>query len=84
MSVKKPDGTVIPLVSVPDFNMDWQWLYELKAPIFAPKGSLIIVEGTFDNTVQNPFNPDASKEIRFGIQSTDEMLTGFFNYTLAD
>lgn len=84
MSVIKPNGIIIPLVSVPDFNMDWQWLYELKEPIFAPKGSVIIVEGVFDNTVQNPFNPDASKEVRFGIQSTDEMLTGFFNYTLAN
>ncbi len=84
MSVIKPDGVIIPLVSVPDFNMDWQWLYELKEPIYAPKGSVILVEGVFDNTVQNPFNPDASKEIHFGIQSTDEMLTGFFNYTLAE
>ncbi|WP_432411266.1 redoxin domain-containing protein [Rasiella sp. SM2506] len=84
ISVITPDGGSIPLVSVPDFNMDWQWLYELKEPIFAPKGSVIFVEGVFDNTVQNPMNPDASKEIRFGIQSTDEMLTGFFNYTLAD
>jgi hypothetical protein len=40
------------------------------------------VEGVYDNTYQNPFNPDPSKEIRFGIQSNDEMLIGFFNYTL--
>lgn len=84
ISVIKPTGEIISLVSVPDFNMDWQWLYELKEPMFAPKGSVIFVEGIFDNTVQNPLNPDASKEIRFGIQSTDEMLTGFFNYTLAN
>lgn len=84
MSVIKPNGVIIPLVSIPDFNMDWQWLYELQEPIFAPKGSVILVEGIFDNTVQNPMNPDASKEIRFGIQSTDEMLTGFFNYTIAE
>ncbi|HBR54037.1 MAG TPA: hypothetical protein DEA82_07545 [Flavobacteriaceae bacterium] len=84
MKVIKPSGEVIPLVSVPDFSIDWQWLYKLKEPVYAPKGSVIFVEGIFDNTVQNPLNPDASKDIYFGIQSYDEMLTGFFSYTLAD
>lgn len=84
MHIIEPNGTKVTLVSVPDFSMDWQWHYVLKEPIFAPKGSLIVVEGIYDNTVQNPLNPDASKELKFGIQSTDEMLIGFFNYTLAN
>lgn len=84
MSVIKPNGEVIQLVSVPDFNMDWQWLYKFEEPVRVPKGSIIFVEGIFDNTVQNPLNPDASKDIEFGIQSFDEMLIGFFSYTLAD
>ena len=84
MSVIMPQGESIPLVSVPDFSIDWQWLYKFKEPIYAPKGAVILVEGVYDNSVQNPLNPDASKEITFGIQSYDEMLIGFFNYTLAE
>ncbi|MDX1461839.1 MAG: hypothetical protein R3359_02190, partial [Marinirhabdus sp.] len=84
MSVIRPSGDTIPLVKVPDFSIDWQWLYKLKEPIYAPKGSVIFVEGIFDNSVDNPLNPDASKDVHFGIQSYDEMLTGFFSYTLAD
>ncbi|RDK85445.1 copper type II ascorbate-dependent monooxygenase-like protein [Marinirhabdus gelatinilytica] len=84
MSIIAPNGKVKELISVPDFSFNWQWLYQLKDPMFAPKGSIIQVEGIYDNTVQNPLNPDPSQELHFGIQSTDEMLIGFFNYTLAD
>lgn len=84
MTVVTPDGIKKPIVSVPDFSFNWQWLYQLKEPMYAPKGSVILVEGVYDNTVQNPLNPDASQELHFGIQSTDEMLIGFFNYTLAE
>jgi peroxiredoxin len=83
MTVVMPDGTKKPIISVPDFSFNWQWLYKLKDPLYAPAGSVILVEGEYDNTVQNPLNPDASQELHFGIQSTDEMLIGFFNYTLA-
>ena len=76
------DNTLRTIVSIHDFNFNWQWLYRLKNPISVPKGSKIIVEGIYDNTFQNPLNPDPYKELHYGIQSTDEMLIGFFNYTL--
>jgi len=83
-SVIYPDGIKETIVSVPDFSFNWQRLYELKEPKIIPKGSKILVEGIYDNTYQNPLNPDPEKELRYGIQSTDEMLIGFFNYTLND
>ena len=83
-SVVHPDGTVKPLVSVPDYSFNWQWMYELSEPEFVPKGSVIEVIGIHDNSYQNPLNPDPEKEIRYGLQSSDEMLMGFFYYTLAD
>ena len=83
-SVIHPNGEKETLVSVPDFNFNWQWMYKLENSYFAPKGSVILVEGVYDNSFQNPLNPDPSQELRYGIQSTDEMLIGFFNYTLAD
>lgn len=79
-----PDGSKKTIVSVADYNFNWQWLYKLKEPVFIPKGSKISVEGVYDNTFQNPLNPDPTQELTYGIQSTDEMLIGFFNYTLED
>lgn len=79
-----PDGRKEAIISVADYNFNWQRLYKLKEPLQVPKGSKIRVEGIYDNSYQNPLNPDPSKELHFGIQSTDEMLIGFFNYTLND
>ena len=79
-----PDGTRKTIVSVADYNFNWQWMYKLKVPMSIPKGSMIRVEGFYDNSYQNPLNPDPTKELGFGVQSTDEMLIGFFNYTLDD
>ncbi|MEL6809867.1 MAG: redoxin domain-containing protein [Bacteroidota bacterium] len=79
-----PDGSKKTIISVADYSFNWQWLYKLKEPISVPKGSKILVEGVYENTYQNPLNPDPTKELGFGIQSTDEMLIGFFNYTIED
>ncbi|QNJ99207.1 redoxin domain-containing protein [Constantimarinum furrinae] len=84
VSIVEPDGKNKVLVSVPDYNFNWQWLYKLKVPTFVPKGSIILVEGIYDNTYQNPLNPDPTQEVNWGLQSTDEMLIGFFNFTLAN
>jgi hypothetical protein len=80
--VEFPNDSLSTIVSIPDFNFNWQWLYKLKNPLSIPKGSKIIVEGIYDNSFQNPLNPDPYQELKYGIQSTDEMLIGFFNYTL--
>lgn len=79
-----PNDSLKTIVSIPDFNFNWQWLYKLKDPVSIPRGSKIIVEGIYDNTHQNPLNPDPNKELHYGIQSTDEMLIGFFNYTIEE
>ncbi len=83
-NVQLPNDSLKTIVSIPDFNFNWQWLYKLKEPIPVPKGSKIIVEGIYDNTYQNQLNPDPTQELHYGIQSTDEMLIGFFNYTIDD
>ncbi|NND62722.1 MAG: redoxin domain-containing protein [Flavobacteriaceae bacterium] len=77
-----PNGDEKVMVSVPDFSFNWQFMYKLENPMSLPAGSIIEVEGIFDNSFQNPLNPDPSKILGFGIQSTDEMLIGFLNYTL--
>jgi len=78
----KPDGTIVNLISVSDYDFNWQFLYSYKEPIFLPKGSIIRTEGVYDNSFQNPLNPDPSKKLKFGYQSTDEMFNTSINYTL--
>lgn len=84
VGVEYPNGSKETLISVPDFNFNWQWVYRFETPIDIPRGSKIVVDGVYDNTFQNAFNPDPEKEVRYGIQSTDEMLIGFLHFTIED
>lgn len=84
ITATKPDGSVIDLISVPDFDFNWQLVYNYETPILLPKGTVIKADGLFDNSFQNPLNPDPSKEVIFGYQSSDEMFMGLVNYTIAD
>ncbi|MEP0264844.1 redoxin domain-containing protein [Dokdonia sp.] len=84
LTATKPDGEIIDLISVPDYNFNWQLLYTYEEPLFLPKGSIIKAVGFYDNSFQNPLNPDPTKELSFGYQSTDEMFNTSVNYTIAD
>jgi peroxiredoxin len=78
-----PDGTSELLLSVPQYDFNWQNTYEFEKPKPMPAGTKIHVVGHFDNSPQNPANPDPSKTITFGPQTWDEMFIGYFNYTTA-
>ena len=56
-----PDGTERKLLSVPNYQFNWQMIYTPKEPIFLPKGTTMVVEGAFDNSSMNLTNPDPSK-----------------------
>jgi peroxiredoxin len=71
-----PDGTERKLLSVPNYQFNWQMIYTPKEPIFLPKGTTMVVEGAFDNSSMNLTNPDPSQEVRWGDQSWDEMFLG--------
>ena len=49
-----------------------------------PKGTQLEAVAHFDNSENNAANPDPSKTVRWGQQTWDEMLVGWFNYTSAD
>jgi hypothetical protein len=65
-----------------DFN--WQIGYELAQPLLLPKGTRLIGISHFDNSVNNPFNPDPSKEVRWGPQNWDEMSAAFIGIVIPD
>jgi hypothetical protein len=54
-----------------DFN--WQEGAEFVKPIPLPKGTRLVGIAHFDNSLNNVFNPDPTKEVRWGSQTTDEM-----------
>jgi hypothetical protein len=70
------------LVSVPRYNYLWQTIYVEDKPLELPKGTRIDISAHWDNSANNPFNPDPSKTIRWGDQSWDEMLVGFVGVTV--
>ncbi len=72
-----PDGTSELLLSVPKYNFNWQFNYPLKEPVFLPAGTRLVARGAMDNSAQNPFNPDPSKPVHFGLQTKHEMFFGF-------
>lgn len=76
-----PDGRKRTLLSVPRWDFNWQSAYVFAEPIKAPKGSRLHAIAHWDNSCNNPYNPDPSKEVRFGLQTWDEMMVGWCVYT---
>ena len=72
-----PDGTSKTLLSVPKYDFNWQFKYELKEPLFLPAGTKLIAEGAMDNSDRNLGNPDPTRPVFFGLQTMHEMFFGF-------
>lgn len=72
-----PDGTSEQLLSVPNYQFQWQMNYWYKEPKFLPAGTTIVTEGAFDNSTANPNNPNADVDVTWGEQSWDEMFIGW-------
>ncbi len=78
-----PDGRSETLLSVPKYDFNWQITYELAQPKVLPKGTNIEVIAHFDNSTGNLYNPDPTQTVRWGDQTWEEMMIGFFT-TLVD
>jgi hypothetical protein len=75
-----PDGRKDTLLFVPAYNFHWQITYRAAKPIFLPKGTRLVITAHFDNSPNNPLNPDPSKVIRWGAASETEMMDGWVEY----
>jgi peroxiredoxin len=72
-----PDGRTETLLSVPDYDFNWQTPYRFARPLVIPKGTRLSWIGRWDNSADNPRNPDPKKEVRWGLQTWDEMQNGW-------
>jgi hypothetical protein len=74
-----PDGKSETLLYVPDYDFNWQSVYRFAEPLRVPKGTKLSWIGHWDNSADNPRNPDATKEVRWGLQTWDEMQNGWMD-----
>jgi hypothetical protein len=73
-----PDGTTETLLSVPRYDFNWQITYELAKPKVLPAGTKVEVIAHYDNSTANKYNPDPTKDVRWGDQTWEEMMIGFW------
>lgn len=75
-----PDGSSKVLLSVPRYDFNWQTYYVPRVPVALPAGTKIECTAHFDNSTNNKFNPDATKDVRWGEQTWEEMMIGWLSY----
>lgn len=80
LTLRLPDGTEEILHSQPRYDFGWQREYTFDNLINIPKGSLLIADYIFDNSVENKWNPDPERRVTFGEQTMDEMLFTYVYY----
>ncbi|MFN0120007.1 MAG: hypothetical protein ACKV2V_05850, partial [Blastocatellia bacterium] len=78
-----PDGKVETAFEIPRYDFNWQRGYPLAQPIPVPKGTVAEYIATWDNSAKNKFNPDPAQVVKWGENTTDEMMGGFLNYEAA-
>lgn len=74
-----PNGDQEVLLDIPRYDFNWQLKYILEEPRLLPRGTVIKCTAVYDNSAGNLANPDPSKTVRWGDQSWEEMMIGFFN-----
>jgi hypothetical protein len=74
----KPDYEIEPLLRV-NYHFHWQMSYRLAEPRFLRAGTELQAVAWYDNSKANAHNPDADAEVRWGEQTYDEMMVGFFD-----
>ncbi len=75
-----PDGKKEILLSVPNYKFRWQRRYAFQKPLHLLAGTRIVAEGFYDNSSENPENPDPAQNVVYGPRSNQEMFTGILFY----
>lgn len=86
--LERPDGEIVNLIKIPDWDFNWQGSYYFDRYIVAPAGSIIHGVASYDNTSNNPSNPNNPPQLtNWGELTTDEMYylpIGFVEYKEGD
>lgn len=76
----RPGGKTETVLNVPKYDFNWQLAYAFKEPLKVPAGSVLKCTAWYDNSASNPANPDPKAKVRWGDQTWEEMMIGFFEY----
>ena len=74
----KPAHEIEPLLRV-NYHFHWQMSYRLAKPLFLKAGTGLQAVAWYDNSAKNRHNPDPTAAVRWGEQTYDEMMIGFFD-----
>ncbi|HEX4168693.1 MAG TPA: thiol-disulfide isomerase [Bryobacteraceae bacterium] len=74
-----PHGVITTLLRIPHYNFYWQLSYRLAEPLPLKAGTILQAVATFDNSRNNPHNPDPNATVTWGEQTWSEMMVGFFD-----
>ena len=77
-----PTGEVQSILNVPHYDFNWQLTYLLKDPLVLPKGTKLEITALYDNSPNNPNNPDPKKDVYWGEQTWEEMLAAFVDFVI--
>lgn len=72
--LQRPNGSIENLIKIDDWDFNWQGGYYFTKPIIAPQGSTVFAEAEYDNTQNNPLNPNSPPiTVSWGEKTSDEM-----------
>jgi hypothetical protein len=75
-----PSKDTIHLIDIPQWDFHWQYFYQFQKPILLPAGSVVYGQATYDNTSNNPYNPNnPPKDVSVGEGTEDEMFLIYMN-----
>ncbi len=73
-TAKLPNGETKTLIHITRWDLSWQGVYQFRAPVFLPKGTVISMRYVYDNSAANPRNPHSPpRRVRAGNRSSEEM-----------
>ena len=72
-----PDGSRRTLLRINRWDFNWQDEYSYERPMFLPRDSVVSMRYVYDNSADNPRNPDPTDDLTFGVE---EMMIGFVDY----
>jgi thiol-disulfide isomerase/thioredoxin len=75
-----PDGKTTTLLDIPHYDFNWQLRYVFAEPVRVPNGATLTFTVWYDNSEKNPANPDPTRLVRWGPQTSDEMHLGYVEY----
>jgi peroxiredoxin len=75
--LERANGEKSILLDVPRYDFNWQHTYLPAEPIPVGPGDTLTITAVYDNSKDNPFNPDPSRRVRWGDQTFEEMMVGY-------